>query len=75
MPSPVCIPSGLRTEGRDHLYPEGMDSSDAVTTFTIPMKTGGTTLSFHWGVTPQFLGGAELANSRLILLGGHWSPC
>jgi len=62
--------SGLSTEGRDHLYPEGMDSSNAVDTFTIPMKTGGTILSFHWGVVPQFLGGPALANSQLILLGG-----
>ena len=49
-------PSGLTTEGRDHLYPEGMDSSDAVATFTITMTTGGTMLTFHWGVVPSLSG-------------------
>jgi signal transduction histidine kinase/DNA-binding response OmpR family regulator/HPt (histidine-containing phosphotransfer) domain-containing protein len=62
--------SGLATEGRDHLYPEGKDSSDAVATFSIPMTTGGTTLTFHWGVVPAFLGGPALGYSRILLFGG-----
>ena len=62
--------SGLTTSGRDHLYPEGLDSSDAVVTFTIAKNTAGATLTFHWGVVPQFMGGPALSNSRLILIGG-----
>ena len=62
--------SGLATEGRDHLYPEGMDSVDAVATFTIPMRTGGATLVFHWGLVPEFLGGPALGYSRALLFGG-----
>jgi PAS domain S-box-containing protein len=62
--------SGLTTEGRDHLYPEGMDSSDAVNSFDITMLTGGTTLVFHWGVVPNFMGGPALGYSRAILFGG-----
>jgi PAS domain S-box-containing protein len=62
--------SGLTTEGRDHLYPENMDSSNAVATFTIPKETGGTVLTFQWGVVPQFLGGPQLGLSRAILFGG-----
>jgi PAS domain S-box-containing protein len=62
--------SGLTTEGRDHLYPEGMSSADAVATFTLPMQTGGATLTFHWGVVPQFMGGPSLGYSRAILFGG-----
>jgi PAS domain S-box-containing protein len=62
--------SGLTTEGRDHLYPEGKNSSDAVATFSIPMTTGGTRLTFHWGVVPAFLGGPALGYSRILLFGG-----
>jgi len=62
--------SGLTTEGRDHLYLEGKDSSDAVATFTIPLMTGGTTLTFHWGVVPAFLGGPVLGYSRAALFAG-----
>ncbi|MEH6635957.1 MAG: response regulator [Halioglobus sp.] len=62
--------SGLSTKGRDHLYPEGLDSSDAVVKFSIPMTTGGATLTFHWGVVPAFQGGPALGYSRVVLFGG-----
>ncbi|RLA60525.1 MAG: diguanylate cyclase [Gammaproteobacteria bacterium] len=62
--------SGLTTEGRDHLYPEGKDSSDAVISFVTAMTTAGTTLTFHWGVVPAFLGGPALGYSRILLFGG-----
>jgi len=62
--------SGFATEGRDHLYPDGMNSTDAIATFTFPVTTGGTTLTFYWGVVEQFLGGPQLGYSRAMLFGG-----
>ena len=62
--------SGFSTEGRDHLYPEGLDSTDAIATFTFPVTTGGTTLTFYWGVVEGFLGGPQLGYSRAMLFGG-----
>jgi signal transduction histidine kinase/DNA-binding response OmpR family regulator/HPt (histidine-containing phosphotransfer) domain-containing protein len=62
--------SGLATAGRDHLYPEGKDSRDALATFDMAMETGGATLNFHWGVTPEFLGGPALGYSRMLVFGG-----
>jgi PAS domain S-box-containing protein len=62
--------SGFSTEGRDHLYPEGMDSTDAAARFVIPMRTGGATLTFLWGVVPEYLGGPALGFSRALLFGG-----
>ena len=62
--------SGLATEGRDHLYPEGLDSSDAIATFDIPVTTGGAELTFHWGMVDSFMGGPALGFSRAILFGG-----
>ena len=62
--------SGLTTEGRDHLYPEGKDSTDAVVKFTIDVETGGAILTFHWGVVESFLGGPTLGLSRALLFGG-----
>jgi signal transduction histidine kinase/DNA-binding response OmpR family regulator/HPt (histidine-containing phosphotransfer) domain-containing protein len=62
--------SGFTTEGRDHLYPEGKDSSDAIVRFTIDESTAGAILSFHWGVVEDFLGGPSLGLSRALLFGG-----
>ena len=62
--------SGFSTKGRDHLYPEGLDSTDAIATFTFPVTTGGTTLTFYWGVVEGFLGGPQLGYSRAMLFGG-----
>ena len=62
--------SGFSTQGRDHLYPEGMSSEDAVATFTFPMTTGGATLTFHWGVVEEFMGGPNRRFSRAIMFGG-----
>jgi len=62
--------SGFSTQGRDHLYPDGMSSEDAVATFTFPMTTGGATLTFHWGVVEEFMGGPNRRFSRAIMFGG-----
>ena len=62
--------SGLTTEGRDHLYPEGKSSADALVTFDIPVTTAGATLTFHWGVVEEYVGGPSLDFSRAIFFGG-----
>ena len=62
--------SGFETEGRDHLYPEGLNFSDAVEKFTIHKQTGGAILSFHWGVVPAYLSGPAVGLSRIMLVGG-----
>lgn len=61
---------GVTTEGRDHLYPEGKDSSDALKLFNIEKSTGEASLYFHWGVIDSYLGGPHTGLANLILIGG-----
>jgi PAS domain S-box-containing protein len=62
--------SGLTTEGRDHLYPEGKDSSDALEHINIEKRIGEASLYFHWGILNSYLGGPNTGLATLILMGG-----
>jgi PAS domain S-box-containing protein len=62
--------SGLTVEGRDHLYPEGKDSSDAVKHINIEGRIGEASLYFHWGVLDSYRGGPASRLATLILVGG-----
>jgi PAS domain S-box-containing protein len=62
--------SGVETEARDHLYPEGKSSANAVAIFNIPARSGGTDFIFNWGITESYQEGSSATLARVILVSG-----
>jgi PAS domain S-box-containing protein len=62
--------SGVETEARDHLYPEGSSSANAKALFKLAARAGGTDLYFNWGITDAYQGGSFDTLARVILISG-----